>query len=416
MPYINKNPNEDFLFFLKVLIFTLLIFYLLFGVSKIAFGFEGSGGLDVNEMGYYCPPYESSVNDGDFVVFEEDNCFYVLDGAPSTTYYGDSYIGTIGSATQLSGHSLGSDCNDGICESGQSDDWNGQGLEQGDDIFVAIFHYNASCRTYFLTGAGSCPEVYGVYEMKWGEAPPEWENDINFTEPVGQQEGYAPFFLNVEGDFEIASTTTYWNAIEVEMTFYAPPDYATSSIKTEWLALQNSQNKGTGTFSDEDNALFWSVINGTYAYRARFVEVYYDYVAETSEWLYDDGAYWIFQVGEEGGGMPSMEDYFATTTDFGILGNMFRDVLLWIFKPSTQVLDYWHGIKAMVASKPPFGYYALIKGGFDELSSEATPAFSLQTTTTTDSYIFTPLKTGLGWIFWILFGVWFLKRFIHFVI
>jgi len=420
MPYINKNPNEDFVFFLKVLIFTLLAFYLLFGLTKVAFGFENGNGLDIDEMGYYSLPYESSVNDGDFVIFTGEDSTYILDGAPPVEpeyYFGGHLKGTIGSSTAGTFHALGSDCDDGTCIVERvEDDWTtiAEGWEQGQDFLIAIFSWNVACLSYFQYGEGSCPEVYGIYELKWGEEG--YENDINFTEPVGQQEGYAPFFVDVEGDFEIASTTTYWTDIEIEMTFYSPPDYATSSVSTKYIALQNAQNKGIGTFSDEDNALYWSVIDGTYVYRARFIESYYGDVATTSEWFYNEGAYWLFEVGAEGGGLPSMEDYFATTTDFGLLGNMFRDVLLWLFKPSTQVLDYWYSIKDMVANKPPFGYYTLVKNAFDELNSEATPAFSLQTATSTATYIFTPLKTGLGWIFWILFGVWFIKRFVHFVI
>jgi hypothetical protein len=137
-----------------------------------------------------------------------------------------------------------------------------------------------------------------------------------------------------------------------------------------------------------------------------------------SEWIYDEGLYyWIFSTGDYNlEDMPTMEDYYATTTDFGLLGNMFRDVLVYLFKPNDSVLDFWRTIKDRVRDKPPFGYYALIRDAFDDLSFEATPAFALQTASSTASYIFTPLKNGLSWVLWILFGVWFLKRFVHFVV
>lgn len=417
MPYANKDPNENFVFFLKVLIFTLIIFYLLFGTYKIAFGFEGVG-IDENEMGYYAMPYESSVGDGDSVEFEGNKGWYILDNAPpvQTSYYGDVYNGTIGNATLLDGHYLGSACDDGICVVQQTDDWNTWSslMSQGDDFFIAIFNYHATCRTYFQTGAGSCPYNYGIYELKWGEE----FNDINFEKPQGFQYGNAPIDLHIKGDYSIVSTTIYWSGIQVEMTYYPPFGTTTPSIYYEYIVFPNSQNEGIGTFdSDIDDIKWVAAIDGQYAYRARFYYEVYDYMY-FSDWVYDEGLYyWIFSTGDyDLSTMPKMEDYFATTTDFGLLGNMFRDVLIYLFKPNESVLDFWRTIKDRVASKPPFGYYTLIKQAFDNLTSEATPAFALASATSTAQYIFTPLKNGLAWVLWILFGVWFLKRFIHFVV
>jgi hypothetical protein len=417
MPYATKNPNEDFVFFLKVLIFTLIIFYLLFGTYKIAFGFEGSG-ISEGQMGYYAAPYESSVSDGDYVIFEGTSGWYVLDGAPAHSYYGDIYKGTIGNSTILTGHSLGSTCDDGTCVRQQGDNWNiwSAELEQGDDFFIAIFKYHADCRTYFQTGSGSCPNDYGIYELKWGQA----NNDINFDEPQGFQYGNAPIDLDISGDYFIASSSIYWDGIQVEMTYYPPFAFGTTtpSVYYEYIVFQNSQNEGEGTFDSEVDDIEWTAaIDGSYAYRARFYYEVYDYMTY-SEWIYDEGLYyWIFSTGDYNlEDMPTMEDYYATTTDFGLLGNMFRDVLVYLFKPNDSVLDFWRTIKDRVRDKPPFGYYALIRDAFDDLSFEATPAFALQTASSTASYIFTPLKNGLSWVLWILFGVWFLKRFVHFVV
>jgi len=450
MPYINKNPNEDFIFFLKVLIFTLLAFYLLFGLTKVAFGATYEDWL-TNPLGSGENYHWIAVEEFDVLVDNNGYSYWKAGEAPATLqlipydnwqdapvfYYPDDgyYLWIFGTkSTGTDNYFRFTDYTSTARYSSQAtimSEFSVDGRTITSRRWLGIIgDYEAPYKNINIDAPKiNNGEIYAILytddDLSYIDTEAELydlieehvvSNDINFTEPTGQQEGTAPFYLDVEGDYEIASSTIYWTDIEVEMTFYSPPDYATSSIDTKYIALPNAQNKGTGNFSDEDNALYWSVINGTYVYRARFIESYYGYVIETSEWFYNEGAYWLFEVGEEGGGLPSMEDYFATTTDFGLLGNMFRDVLLWLFKPSTQVLEYWYSIKDMVADKPPFGYYALIKDAFDELSSEAAPAFSLQTATSTATFIFTPLKTGLAWIFWILFGVWFIKRFVHFVV
>ena len=389
---------------------------MLFGVSKIAFAWEGGSGIDEGEIGFYASPYSSSVSDGDFVVFDTDNNFIViLDGTPYlSSPYADTYIGTIGNATQWSGSYLGGDCNDGTCEVSQSLGFDYANRTQGDDIFFVVFDYNAACRTYFTTGVGACSQEYGIMELTWGEA----NNDINFDEPQGFQYGNAPIDLDVSGDYFIVSSEIYWDGIQVEMTYYPPFGTTTPSVYYEYIVFENSQNEGEGTFDSEVDDIDWTaVIDGSYAYRARFYYEVYDYMF-FSEWVYDEDLYyWIFNTGDyDLESMPKMEDYFATTTDFGLLGNMFRDVLIYLFKPNDSVLDFWRTTKDRVATKPPFGYYALIRDGFNELTSEATPAFTLATASSTASYIFTPLKTGFSWLLWVLFGVWFLKRFIHFVV
>lgn len=418
MPYIidnNRDPNDIYKK-IKICLVLILVLFFLFAVYKTSFAFQSNGGLDENEMGYYCPPYSESVNDGDFVIFNSGilNCQYSLDNAPSIptsgAYFGAIFVGTLGNSIVIGGHSLGDPCDDGTCSKLENDDWDIPSRYYDEDIFVAIYKtQDGQCISYFTNGSETC-DLYGIYELKWGGDL--LENDIDFTSPIGNLDGFAPFLLNWTGNYKIASSSVYWSAIQVELTLYSAPDYATTSIDDYYIALQNIQNYGLGNFDQYG----YLVINGIYTYRARFVEIFYDYVASTSDWIYNNGAYWQFEVGETGSGMPDMDDYFATTSDFGILGNMFRDVLLWLFKPSSEVLNYWITLKDIIAEKPPFGYYVLIKENFDNLSSSNDPAFVLQTASPVLDYIFYPLKTGLSWILWILFGIWFIKRFIHFVI
>lgn len=414
MPYINKNPfNEDkTLFFFKVLILLCLLFYLLLAIKPVLGAGEGDY---VDLIGYYCEPYTSAITPDNYYIFKWPDPawshYLGYEGLVSGhNFYVAPFMGVVGNSTTINSHNLG--ILSVPFDETQLDTWDIH-PQEGDDFFILIAD-STLCSPIqdlydYLAYGGTPPcSAYGTIPFKWGVG----ENSINFTSPIGLQEETAPFLLTWQGDYSIASSSVYWTEIEIELTHYSPPEYNTSTIDSYFIAFDPVQNQGIGNF----DTFGYPVIDGLYSYRARFVWTVYDYTASTTNWLYDNGAYWTFSVGVEGGGLPSMEDYEFLKEDFGYLGNMFRDVLLWLFKPTSNVLDYWKTIKDDVADKPPFGYYSLVKESFDNLSSQATPAFSLATATSTSSYIFDPLKAGLQWIFWILFGVWFIKRFIHFVV
>lgn len=416
MPYANKNPNEDFIFFLKVLIFVLLVFYLLFGVSKIAGANCELEEGDWVDTGFYFSPETEAITPCGYYTFDDGEGHF-LGELPSYPEKVSVFFfkGVVGDSSDMGGSAyLGYPWS--AFDYTHNFNWSPYNPEQDEDWFVAILETDQRYDFVdYFTGATSTPPSgqYHVIPFKWGQAG----NDINFEEPQGFQYGNAPIDLDVVGDYFISSSTIYWDGIQVEMTYYPPFGTTTPSVYYEYIVFQNSQNEGEGTFDSEVDDIEWTAaIDGSYAYRARFFYEVYDYISY-SEWIYNDEAYWLFRTGDyDLESMPKMEDYYATTTDFGLLGNMFRDVLIYLFKPNDSVLDFWRTIKDRVRDKPPFGYYALIRDAFDDLSFEATPAFALQTATSTASYIFNPLKNGLSWVLWILFGVWFLKRFVHFVV
>ena len=417
MPYANNNPNDDIIFFFKILIFVLLAFYLLFGISKTAFGnCEGEEG-DWVDVGVYFPPETEAITPCGYYTFE-DGTGHILGCLPNypekvSIFYFRGVVGNsdgMGDSAYL-GYPWGCfDYTDGF-------NWSLFSPEQDEDWFFAVVETDQRYDfiDYFLGNTSTPPSgEYHTIPFKWGSG----SNDINFDEPQGFQYGNAPIDLDISGDYFIAPSEIYWSGIQVEMTYYPSFGTTTPSIYYEYIGFQNSQNEGEGTFDSEVDDIEWiAAIDGSYAYRARFYYEVYDYMYY-SEWIYDEDLYyWIFRTGDyDLSTMPKMEDYYATTTDFGLLGNMFRDVLIYLFKPNESVLDFWRTIKDRVATKPPFGYYTLIKQAFDNFTSEATPAFALSSATSTAEYIFTPLKSGLAWVLWILFGVWFLKRFIHFVV
>ena len=96
-----------------------------------------------------------------------------------------------------------------------------------------------------------------------------------------------------------------------------------------------------------------------------------------------------------------------TPTDFGLVGNVFRDVGLWLFVPPSGSFNRFTTLADDIQEKPPIGYWTLIKDDFNNLAS-GSPTISWDLTAI--SSIIEPFKTGLAWILWILWAVWLLVR------
>lgn len=76
---------------------------------------------------------------------------------------------------------------------------------------------------------------------------------------------------------------------------------------------------------------------------------------------------------------PNMPDF--TDHDFGLLGNMFRDVIVWLFNPSQNAINFFTEIKDNLMTKSPFGYYTLARNKMTSISlaSASSPTLTLVT-------------------------------------
>lgn len=102
-------------------------------------------------------------------------------------------------------------------------------------------------------------------------------------------------------------------------------------------------------------------------------------------------------------------------TDFSISG-CFGDLMSWLFTPSTTVMEQFTGIKDLIANKPPFGYFAMIKTSLDVLSATGTATTSVDNIvipTYIKNSIFDPIKTGVSVLIWFLVLVFLFNRIKH---
>jgi hypothetical protein len=107
---------------------------------------------------------------------------------------------------------------------------------------------------------------------------------------------------------------------------------------------------------------------------------------------------------------PNPNDYNFSDQDFGLVGNFFRDVILYLFKPSQENLTRFSDLKATMETKAPFAYFVSTKNSLSGFNASAIPAFTLGQSSAIVNTIFTPLKTGLTWLLWIIFGFWVIRK------
>ena len=107
---------------------------------------------------------------------------------------------------------------------------------------------------------------------------------------------------------------------------------------------------------------------------------------------------------------PDINNYGFANQDFGLVGNYFRDVLVFLFVPSPESLQKFSDLKTTLESKAPFAYFFSIRNSLNSLSASSSPIFELQDSGVFDNDIFVSIKNGLIWIFWIMFAFWVIRK------
>lgn len=112
-------------------------------------------------------------------------------------------------------------------------------------------------------------------------------------------------------------------------------------------------------------------------------------------------------------GRLSSASYNFTTHDYGALGNYFRDIILGAFMPRSDTFAQLSSLSAAIQNKPPFGWFTVARTAF---TSTATSSAVTDMTLIGHSIqgVTGPWKTGVAAVLWIFFGVYVVKRFVHF--
>lgn len=119
--------------------------------------------------------------------------------------------------------------------------------------------------------------------------------------------------------------------------------------------------------------------------------------------IYIDG----FGAGQTLTNFPASTSYGFETRDFGVLGNMFRDVIVWSFFPQQADMPDFGQIASAVSKKPPVGYWTLVQNGFTGLSTTSYSAMDQAYSATKG--VVDPLKTGMAFVVYIA-GLYYMYR------
>lgn len=108
-----------------------------------------------------------------------------------------------------------------------------------------------------------------------------------------------------------------------------------------------------------------------------------------------------------------INDYPEYECSISSLTGCFKNAMVWTFYPSQQVISRFYSLLELIQSKPPIGYFSIIKQNISNISATSTPAFSVVIPAHLKSLIFDPFDTAIAVIIWIYFVFMFYKRLKH---
>lgn len=247
-------------------------------------------------------------------------------------------------------------------------------------------------------------------------------DSIDFTGPFGYQ-GAPPQSPLFTGTY--STQNSYWNVISIEVSKHTLTATTSSTFVAQncinWIIATTTSS---GTFTKD----CYSFNAGTYSYRAKFLNVSTSTygIASSSSWFYNDGAYWIFNIGgtnpysyplaaPEASTTPmELCEGIAPASMFDVAGGVqwaLCNISQWLFVASNVSVQNFQSLGNTFQQKAPFAYFYSVIGAFNNFSASTTPAFTLSSSTGAfNTSIFQPIKTGLTWILWLMFGVWCVKR------
>ena len=107
---------------------------------------------------------------------------------------------------------------------------------------------------------------------------------------------------------------------------------------------------------------------------------------------------------------------FAVTCDpeSGFFVNSFCNLARFLFVPTTQSIQNFSNLKEQITTKPPIGYFTLIKNEFTNLTATGTPIFVLEGLEGLETGFLDQVRDVLKILFFLIFGFWLLRRVINF--
>lgn len=91
----------------------------------------------------------------------------------------------------------------------------------------------------------------------------------------------------------------------------------------------------------------------------------------------------------------------------------FKGALIWLVYPTESLTTSFDGFIATIQTKPPVGYFNILKNNLNGLNASSTPVVNVTIPSHIKSVIFTPFDIAIGSILWFFFAINFYKRLKH---
>jgi hypothetical protein len=92
------------------------------------------------------------------------------------------------------------------------------------------------------------------------------------------------------------------------------------------------------------------------------------------------------------------------------VGCYFSNALSWALSPSQSSFERFTTLKEEIKGHAPFGYFSSAYDAVMGFNASSTSYFTLASSTPINTYIFTPLRTGINWLFIFAGLYWLYKR------
>ena len=98
------------------------------------------------------------------------------------------------------------------------------------------------------------------------------------------------------------------------------------------------------------------------------------------------------------------------------LTGCFKNAIIWAFYPTQDTVDNYYSLLALIQTKPPAGYFFMVKDNISGLTATTTKAFNIVIPSSLKTYIFSPVDISVAAILWLFYIFNFYKRLKHITI
>jgi len=244
-----------------------------------------------------------------------------------------------------------------------------------------------------LTGATTLFEDYrfASHLPRAGYTTPQGENVGDYVEfPLTINHTANGFITDNQGCGTLTSGGIYWFQLQTD----TPTTADENNIYVSYERSSEEYGNIIQEWSWTAGATLWTRTNHNLSFQ-----------------LYADNPSSIFQLDPLS--FPSSTSYNFVNGDFGLLGNLFRDIIVWAFFPDQAQLEKFGNLYNLIQNKPPLGYFYLTQTELGNLEIGTASVSFMANSITIIEPIINPLRTGLAWILWFLLALYLFKRISH---